>query len=415
MDRYIIHGGNRIEGSVKIDRAKNSLLPIIAASVATGGECFLEDFPHYTDTEKMLEIISAMGGRSRRADGGVYIDTSGINTGTFPSELFREIRASVFMLGAVIARTGYAEAVFPGGCKIGARPIDMHLGGLRALGVSTEETGDKLVCRCDRLKGARISLPFPSVGATENLMIAAAVAEGDSTILNAAREPEIKDLADFLVACGGKISGAGSSVIEISGVKSLHGAHFRPISDRIEAGTFLIATVLLGGEAEILGCGIQNILGIINKTENSACKIYTFNDKIYIKAQGKPKARRIYTSTFPGFPTDLQPQTAAMLSVADGESEITENIFPSRFGYAAELKKLGADIRTDGNRAMIRGVPRLFGGEVTAEDLRGGAGLTLACLKAEGVSTLNGVSHIDRGYDRFEEKLVGLGLDIRRI
>lgn len=416
MDKYIINGGNKTSGSVRIDRAKNSLLPIIAASVAVGEKCFIEDFPHYSDTETMLEIVRAMGGKYRKKNGGVEIDASGLSTGVFPPELFSKIRASVFMLGAVISRTGYAETVLPGGCNIGARPVDIHIYALNRLGVETKEENGRLVCRCEKMKGADMELPFPSVGATENAVIAASVAEGTTVIKNAAREPEIADVARFLNNCGAKISGAGSPVITIEGVKRLTGTDYLPLPDRIEAGTFLLATVLLGGETEITGCGIQNISAIINKTEHSACKLYSFNDKIYIKAKGMPeRIRKIVTAPYPGYPTDLQSQTAAVMSVANGSGVLTETVFPSRFGYASQLKTLGADITVKGNSAYINGVKSLTGGEVYAEDLRGGAGLTLACLKAEGRSVLHGVEHIDRGYDRFEEKLSALGLDIKRV
>jgi len=416
MDSFIINGRNKIYGSVKIDKAKNALLPIIAASVAVGGKCFLEDYPEYSDTNVMLEIVRGLGGEYKKVSGGVLIDTSNINTGRFPAELFKSIRASVFMLGAVISRCGYAEAVLPGGCSIGERPIDMHLKGLEALGVRITADGDRIRCDCKKLKGGNIDLPFPSVGVTENLIIAASVADGTTVIKNAAREPEVSDLIDFINLSGGRIRGRGRSVIEIEGVKRLKGVSFKPVPDRIETGTFMLATMLLGGEIEINDCNLQNILSIINKTENSACKIYSFNDKIYIKAKGTPSCvGKINVSPYPGFPTDAQSQTVAMLSVAEGESRLTDNVFPHRFGYVSQLNRLGADVRVLKNTAVINGVSGLHGAEVFAEDLRGGAGIVLACLKAEGRSVVHGVRHIDRGYCRFEEKLRGLGLDIIRM
>ncbi|MBP5308732.1 MAG: hypothetical protein J6Z34_06325 [Clostridia bacterium] len=248
MEKYVINGGRKAYGSVNTDRAKNSLLPIIAATVAVGDKCFIEDFPHYTDTETLLEIVAEMGGKYEKYNGGVSVDTANLKTGVFPEELFGKIRASVFMLGAVVARTGYAETTLPGGCNIGERPIDAHVSALGQMGVKTEISGNKLFCRCKRLKGADITFPFISVGATENLMIAAAVAEGDTVLRNAAREPEVSDLARFLNSCGAKISGAGTDEIVIKGVKKLHGTAYLPIPDRITAGTFLILTVLLGGE-----------------------------------------------------------------------------------------------------------------------------------------------------------------------
>ncbi len=416
MEKFLISGGNRINGSVKINRAKNALLPIIASTIIVNGKCFLKDFPTYSDTETMLEIIEKMGGKYVKKDDGVLIDTSSVCTGVFPADLFKRIRASVFMLGAIISKIGYAKTVLPGGCCIGKRPIDIHIDGLKSMGVKVKELNDYLEFKCDKLIGAVINLPFPSVGATENLIIAATLASGQTVIRNAAREPEIVDLANFLNKCGAKISGAGKGVITIDGVKKLYGTEYCAIPDRIEAGTFLLATMLLGGESEIKGCGIQNILAIINKTENSACKIHSFNDKIYIKTKGSPKfSAKIKTAPFPGFPTDIQSQTAALLCVADGTSVITDTIFPSRFGYVKQMNKLGANIRQESNKIIINGVSELHQAEVFAEDLRGGAGLTLACLKAEGVSLLHGVEHIDRGYDAFEKKLYSMGLKIKRI
>ena len=416
MDKFIIDGGNRIYGSVRIDRAKNSLLPIICAAAAVDGRCFIEDFPTYGDTETMLEIITALGGAAVKENGGVAIDASGIKTGIFPGELFGRIRASVFMLGGVLARLGYAETVLPGGCRIGDRPVDIHLSALEKMGAAIKEEGGRLICRCDGLKGAKIYLRYPSVGATENVMIAASIASGVTEINNAAREPEIKDLADFLISCGAKIYGAGEKTIVIEGVKRLKGTSYRPIADRIEGGTFYLAAVILGGEAEICGVSAQNISAIISKTENSACKIYSFNDKIYLKCKGANKnPGLIRTGPYPQFPTDLQAQTAAYMSAAQGVGLLEDTVFPSRFGYVPELKKLGAKITVNGSRARIEGTEDLYGAEVAAEDLRGGAGLTLACLKARGRSVLRGVEHIDRGYDKFEKKLSALGLKIERV
>jgi UDP-N-acetylglucosamine 1-carboxyvinyltransferase len=338
-----------------------------------------------------------------------------LRTGVFPPNLFKNIRASVFMLGAVLHRLKRVEAIYPGGCNIGERPIDIHLDGLEKFGAKVKRYSDGFTCECDKLKGANIQMPFPSVGATENFLITASVAEGRTVIKNSAREPEVVDLAYFLNKCGAKINGAGNSEIVIDGVKKLKGTTYKVVSDRIEAGTYLLATVLLGGEAEINCCKMQNIFPIINKTENSACKIYSFNDKIYIKAKGYPKAvAKTVAMPFPGFPTDLQPQLVAMLSCAEGVSRIYDNVFPNRFAYVNQMLKLGANIQVQGNCAIVNGVRNLVGCEVEAEDLRGGAGLILACLKANGKSVISGANHVDRGYDKIENKLKGLGLDINR-
>jgi len=415
MDKFIINGGNKVNGSVNVDCAKNALLPIIAGTVVVEGDCFLQDFPTYSDTETMLGILKNMGGTSEKKNGGVRINNDCLNTGVFPSELFKNIRASVFMLGAVLHRLKRVEGIYPGGCNIGERPIDIHLDGLEKFGAKVKRGSDGFVCECDKLKGANIVLPFPSVGATENFIITASVADGQTVIKNSAREPEIVDLARFLNNCGAKIKGAGESEIVIEGVKKLKGTSYKAVSDRIEGGTYLLATVLLGGEAEINCCKMQNIFPIINKTENSACKIYSFNDKIYIKANGNPKCvAKTVAMPFPGFPTDLQPQLVAMLSCADGVSRVCDRVFPNRFAYVRQMLKLGADISVRENCAIINGVNNLVGGEVKAEDLRGGAGLILACLKANGKSVISGASHVDRGYDKIENKLKGLGLDVIR-
>ena len=415
MDKFVVNGGKKICGSVKIDKAKNALLPIISATIAVEGDCRLRSFPEYSDTRVMLQIIKSLGGRYTEQDGDVIINTDALKTGVFPDALFKEIRASVFMLGAVLARTGRVEAVLPGGCNIGLRPIDIHVDGLSKMGARFDFCGERFSATCKRLRGAKICLPFPSVGATENLIISATQAEGETLISNAAPEPEVSNLVAFLRACGAEIYGEGTSTVRIVGGRRLRGKEFLPMSDRIEVGTYLIATVLLGGELEIKGGFLQNIFAIINKIGDSACKIYSFNDKIYISARGRPKAlARTVADIYPAFPTDLQPQLVAMLSVADGVSEVYDRVFPQRFGYALEMNKLGADIRFDGKCATVRGVKSLVGSNVCAEDLRGGAGLLLACLKAEGVSVLNGAHHLDRGYSRIENKLNSLGLSVKR-
>ncbi len=416
MAEFITEGGRTVCGSVKISSAKNALLPILAACVAVGDKCTIRDFPSYKDTQSMLDIISALGGSFTLENRVAMVDTSGVKSGKFPFDIFKKIRASVFMLGAVISRVGYAEAVYPGGCRIGSRPIDIHLDGLRRMGCKITCDGDRFFCECDRLEGAEICMPFPSVGATENLMIAAATAEGGTVIRNAAREPEVVDLANFLNACGAKVNGAGNSTVTVEGVKRLCGCEYKAIPDRIETGTYAMLTMLLGGEIEISGDNIQNILAIINKTRNSACKIYSFNDKIYIKANGMPKGvGKITALPFPGFPTDMQAQAIALLSVADGESQVSDGVFPDRFACVGQLNKLGADISVKASTAFISGVKGLHAGNVVAEDLRGGAGLVMACLKAEGRSVISGAELIDRGYDGFENKLSALGLNIKRV
>lgn len=415
MDAFVIEGGRKLYGEVKIDCAKNALLPLISAAAAIGGKCFFEDFPKFTDTEILLSIIKEMGGDFQKRDGGVEIDSSCMNTGVFPEKLFKTVRASVFMLGGILARFGYARCPLPGGCRIGERPINIHLDALRQMGAEITEEDGFVSCRAEKLIGAKIVLPFPSVGVTENIMIAGCFAHGDTVIENAAIEPEVMDLKKFLNACGGRVISKGRTFF-VEGNKRLKGISYCPIPDRIEAGTFLYAAALVGGEVVLNAFPEKNICSFVRKSGNNACKIYAFNGNIYINAKGTPfSAAQIKAMPYPAYPTDMQSQTIALLSVSNGESVIEDGVFPSRFASAEQMKKLGADIRIDGGRAIINGVKGLRGSDVVAEDLRGGAGLVLACLKAEGRSVVKNAELLDRGYECFEDKLSLLGADVKRI
>ncbi len=416
MDKFIIDGGEKLYGTVRIQSAKNTVLPLLAASVLTDEQVKIRGVPTIADVENMIRILSEVGCEIRRVKECAIIDSSNAVSHEIPTRLTKELRSSVFMLGSVLTRFRKAKISYPGGCDIGLRPIDLHLSGLRRLGVEITEEGGYIECCADKLKGAEILLDFPSVGATENIILAAVKAEGITVIRNAAKEPEIVDLQNFLNAMGANIRGAGGSTVVIQGVKRLHGVDYTPIGDRIEAGTYLIATASCGGEIETVGVPVENIAALLHKLRENGCKIYTKNDKIILQSDGRLKSvDLVETMPFPGFPTDLQAQYATLCCTASGTSLIVENLFETRYKYAGELKRMGADVVVRGRTAVIRGVEKLHGAKVTAGDLRGGAALVIAGLKAEGQSEIFNLSHIDRGYADFEYKLKKLGAKIRRV
>lgn len=416
MEKFMISGGEKLYGSVCVQSAKNAVLPLLAASVLTDETVFIQDVPPITDVENMLRILKELGCEIRRSKTGAAIDSANAVSHEIPAVLTKEIRSSIFMLGSVLTRFHRAKIAYPGGCDIGLRPIDLHLSGLKRLGVEIVEEGGYIHCYVDKLKGAEIQLDFPSVGATENIMMAAVKAAGRTVIGNAAKEPEIVDLQNFLNAMGARVSGAGSATIVIDGVEKLHGVEYTPMKDRIEAGTFLIAAASVGGEIATEGVFPENIAALLHKLRENGCKIYTKNDKIILRSDGKLKSVDLLETTpFPGFPTDLQAQYSALSCTARGTTLVVENLFETRFKYAGELKRMGADVTVRGKTAVIRGVEKLHGASVTASDLRGGAALVIAALKAEGETTVLDLSHIDRGYGEFERKLRLLGAKIRRV
>ncbi|MBO5783030.1 MAG: UDP-N-acetylglucosamine 1-carboxyvinyltransferase, partial [Clostridia bacterium] len=379
MDKFIIEGGNRLYGSVQMQSAKNSVLVLLAASILTEEQVIIENVPHISDVVHMNDILRKLGADVRFTDGNVYISSQNAVEQDISSHLTKELRSSVFMLGSVLTRFKRARISYPGGCDIGLRPIDLHLFGLKKLGVKIEERDGYINCNAEKLQGGSVHLDFPSVGATENILLAAVKAQGETVITNAAKEPEIKDLQDFLNGMGAKVSGAGSDTVTVQGVKELHCTRFKPLCDRIEAGTFLIACAMCGGEILVNGVKRQNIAALLNKLSENTCKIYTENDKIYIKSEGRLRSNRhIETLPFPGFPTDLQAQMTSLNAAADGACILTENLFETRFKHVPELIRMGADITVKDRTALIRGVKRLHGATVTSEDLRGGAALTLA-------------------------------------
>ncbi len=416
MDKYVIEGGRRLAGSVALQSAKNSVLPLFAASILTEKRVTIRETPAITDVACMAQILRELGADVRFAGENVTIDSADACCHEIPPSLTKELRSSVFMLGSLLSRFGRALIAYPGGCDIGLRPIDLHLSALKRLGVSISEREGYIFCECGKLCGAEILLDFPSVGATENILLAAVKAEGRTVLTGAAKEPEIVDLQNFLNAMGAKVSGAGTDVIEIEGVKELRGVSYRPMKDRIEAGTFLLAAAACGGEVQVVGVAPENIRLLLHKLRENGCKIHAKNDKITIESRGRLKCnRRIETMPFPGFPTDLQAQATALNASCAGCALIVENLFETRFKYVPELQKMGADIEVRGRTAFVRGVGRLHGASVTAGDLRGGAALVIAALGAEGVSEVLDLSHIDRGYADLRAKLKGLGADIRRV
>ena len=415
MEKYIIEGGYPLYGEIEVQSAKNAVLPLLAASVLTDERVVIHKCPRISDVLNMVQILGELGCKTSFGGEELAIDSADAANHEIPAALAKELRSSVFMLGSVISRFGRARIAYPGGCDIGLRPIDLHLRGLRRLGVRIEEEGGYINCSCGRMRGADIVLGCPSVGATENIMLAAAKAEGTTVIRNAAKEPEIADLQNFLNRMGGKVSGGGTSTIVIEGVKSLHGTEYTPVSDRIEAGTFLIASAMCGGELTLKNVRAENIAALIDKLREISCKIHAIDDKIYIKSAGRLSPKLIETSPYPGFPTDLQAPMTALACICEGSTVIVENLFETRFKHVPELMRMGADITVRGRSAFVRGVNRLHGADVCAGDLRGGAALTLAALSAEGRSTVTDLRHIDRGYSGFEYKLCGAGARIRRV
>ena len=416
MEKLVINGGRRLYGSLEIQRAKNAVLPLLAASVMTDEKVRLRNLPKISDVENMLHILRELGCEIAREGSDAVIDSSNAASHEIPAVMTKEIRSSIFMLGSVLTRFHRAKISYPGGCDIGIRPIDLHLSGLKKLGVEIVEENGYIDCKVDRLTGAEIVLDFPSVGATENIMLAAVKAEGRTILRNAAKEPEIVDLQNFLNRMGARVQGAGTADVVIDGVEVLRGVDYVPMGDRIEAGTFLIAAAVCGGEIETHGVAAENLAALLHKLRENGCKIHTKNDTIYLRSNGRLKSVDVVdTSPFPGFPTDLQAQYATLSALSKGTTLVVENLFETRFKYAGELRRMGADVTVRGRTAVIRGVAALRGASVTAGDLRGGAALAIAGLAAQGTTEVLDLSHVDRGYDGLERKLRLLGASVRRV
>lgn len=416
MDNLIICGGRPLTGELFLPAAKNSVLPIIAASILTDEEVVIHNCPRLTDITNMLDIIRSLGGRAELNDNTLIINNRDILSAYVSSTLTGSIRSSVFILGPILGRFRKAAVSYPGGCEIGLRPIDLHIGGLRALGVKIDEDGGIIHCDGSSLTGGVVNLDFPSVGATENIIMAAVLAEGRTVIRNAAREPEIVDLQGFINRLGGRVHGAGSGVITVDGVKRLSGGEYLPLADRIAAGTYLTACAACGGDVTVRGLYPETIGAVTEKLSRSGCDLLEYDDRIRIRSTGRTHAlSKIETQVYPGFPTDMQAQMTALLSIADGVSIMVENIFENRFKYTVQLGMMGADITVKDRTAVIRGVKRLKGAQVSAEDLRGGAALVIAAMTAEGETLVRNVRHIDRGYENIEGTLCELGADVKRI
>lgn len=412
-----IVGGKRLEGEISVHGAKNSALPLLAACVLSSGETVLHNCPRLSDTYAACRILGCLGCKVKREEDSVCVDASGITGYDVPDELMREMRSSIVFLGAVLARLGRCRLSFPGGCELGPRPIDIHIAALRKLGAQINEEYGALSCSvAGGLKGARISLPFPSVGATENIILAASTAKGDTIIENAAREPEITDLAKLLNLYGAKICGAGTGRIRICGVKKLGSAEFTVMPDRIVACTYLCGAAATNGELLLKETSASELLSVIPVLEEAGCVVRCFDDSVYINAPKRLSAvRSIRTMPYPGFPTDAQAIVMAPLCRAKGTSVIVENIFESRFRHVDELCRMGAKIKTEGRVAVIDGVRKLYGANVLASDLRGGAALVIAALSAEGETMLGNVNYIDRGYEAIENAFASVGGEIKRV
>lgn len=415
MSRYVISGGKRLSGTVKVESAKNAVLPLLAGSILTEEKVVIKNCPKIHDVLSMIKILEKLGCRTEFSGDDLTVDSSGLNSYTIPFYLTKELRSSIFMLGALISRLKKARISYPGGCEIGLRPIDLHINALKKLGVDITDLCGEVICLAHNMGCGEVYLDFPSVGSTENIILASVFCKGETVIRNAAKEPEIEDLIKFLNSMGAKITGGGSETIRIEGVKKLHSTEYTPMPDRIEAGTYLISALMTGGDIEIRNCRAENILSIIHKFCNNTCKIDAINDIIHVKGERSPKAFSIATNPYPGYPTDMQAQAMALATISEGTSFITENIFEMRFKHASELKKMGADIKICGRMAIVNGVKALSGANVFAEDLRGGASLVLAGLSAFGQTVVNDVHHIERGYLNMDGKLRALGADIAKI
>lgn len=415
MGKFHIIGGTKLSGETVINGAKNAVLPILAATVMNGNINIIKDCPNLKDVRTMLKILDAIGCRTHFEGNTITVDSKPLDTYTIPEHLVREMRSSIFLLGPMLSRCGRVIVSYPGGCEIGPRPIDLHLKVLKQLGVVINEAHGFLECRAEKLKGCSIQLDFPSVGATENAMLASVEADGISRIKNAAKEPEIVDLQNFLNAMGAKITGAGTSEIYIEGKRKLNGVEYPIIPDRIHAGTILTAAAITGGEVMIKNVIGEHLSIVLSKFAEAGCIIREEKNGIYLKGPQKLKNIEIIkTLPYPGFPTDMQSQFLTLMSVAEGTSIITETIFENRFKIVDELAKMSCKIKVDGRTAVINGVDYLTGAKVYAKDLRGGAALVLAGLAAKGETIVENVCHIDRGYDKLEMCLSNLGAEIYR-
>jgi UDP-N-acetylglucosamine 1-carboxyvinyltransferase len=416
LDKLLIQGGTPLSGEVAMSGAKNAALPILCACLLTADPLNLKNVPHLNDISTMLRLIGQMGVEvTMDGNDGLILDSRGLNNPTAPYDMVKTMRASILVLGPLLARCDEAKVSLPGGCAIGARPVDQHIKGLQAMGAEIHVENGYVHAKASRLKGARIVTDMVTVTGTENLMMAAVLADGETIIENAAREPEVVDLANCLMAMGARISGAGTDSIRIQGVERLHGATHSIMPDRIETGTYLCAAAATGGNVRLTRTSASYLDAVIAKLRETGCEVTSENDAIMLKAPQRLKAVGIRTEPYPAFPTDMQAQFMAINCVADGTAVVRETIFENRFMHAVELVRLGADIKIEGNNALVTGVPHLDGATVMATDLRASASLVIAGLVAQGETLIERIYHLDRGYERIEEKLIKLGASVRRV
>ena len=415
MQELFVEGGRRLRGELTIHGSKNGVLPVLAATLACAGECRIENCPRLRDVDASIAILRHLGCCTRWEDGALLVDTAHMDKNEVPDALMREMRSSVIFLGAILARQGEATLSYPGGCELGPRPIDMHLAALRALGAQIEERGGTLRCTAKRLAAAEIVLPLPSVGATENAILAACGAAGTTVVYNAAREPEIAELQDFLNAMGAEVRGAGGSIVTVAGGRTLHGGTHRVAADRIVAATYLCAAAACGGEVRLRGVDGRRLSTVTAALAEAGCEVAGGEREVTLRSGGALRAiRPVRTAPYPGFPTDAQPALMAALLRADGGTVFVENIFENRYRHTGELARMGADIRVAGRVAVVNGVEALHGAGVRCTDLRGGAALVLAGLQAEGETRVSLLEHIDRGYESIERDLALLGAAVER-
>ncbi|HVP39441.1 MAG TPA: UDP-N-acetylglucosamine 1-carboxyvinyltransferase [Candidatus Saccharimonadales bacterium] len=414
MDRFVIEGGHPLKGAIQVSGAKNAVLPVLTAALLVEGRTEVTGVPDLRDVHTIIELLRTLGAQAAFADHTVTVDAANLTSTTAPYELVKTMRASIYVLGPLLARFGRARVSMPGGCAWGPRPVDLHLKAMEALGATVTVEHGYIEARAGQLQGCEFFLEIPSVGATGNMMMAASLARGTTVIENAAREPDIECLGDFLSACGVPVRGQGTSRVEIQGVERLRPAAFKVIPDRIEAATFLAAGAVTGSTLRVLGARPDHMRAAINKLEEAGAQVMTRGEEIVICSPQRLSAVRVTTAPYPGFPTDMQAQMIAVLSLAHGQSTVTDTIYHDRWSHVPELQRLGADVRVQGNVAVVNGSRHLTGAPVMATDIRASAALVLAGLAADGETTISRVYHLDRGYEGLERKLAGVGAVIRR-
>ncbi len=412
MPSYIVYGGNKLEGELSVSGSKNACLPILAASILNKGVTKLYNVPNIHDTQITLKILKILGCKVDKKNGKIIVDSSQMDKYEIPDDLMRQMRSSVVLVGAILARFKNVMFSYPGGCDIGARPIDLHLKSLNKLGVTVKEEAGYINCKCDKIVGTSIHLDFPSVGATENIILTSVLQEGETIVTNAAMEPEIVDLQEFLNRMGAKVEGAGTNIIKITGVKKLKDVSYNVMPDRIEAGTLLCATAITGGKVKLNNVIPKHITVILDKLQECGCNYNIIKDSVVLESPKRLKFTDIKTMPYPGFPTDMQSVFTSILCVAKGTSVVVENIFENRYKYTNELKRMGANIKIEGKVAIVKGTKKLVGANVEATDLRGGAALVVAGLVAKGKTTISNIGYILRGYENLDKKLNKIGAKV---